>query len=44
MLKRIGLILLWLLGLLLVLASSNINDPYMIVLRGPGAIVLMLDV
>ena len=39
-LKRIGLILLWLAGPVFVFAAANKNDPYLISLRGPGNIVL----
>src|SRR5262245_8518046 len=39
-LKRIGLILLWLVGAVFVFAAANKNDPYLISLRGPGNIGL----
>ena len=39
-LKRIGLILLWLAGPLFVFAAANKNDPYLILLRGPGNVAL----
>src|SRR5262245_25991565 len=39
-LKRIGIILLWLAGPLFVFAAANKNDPYLISLRGPGNIAL----
>ncbi|WP_065754265.1 glycoside hydrolase family 3 N-terminal domain-containing protein [Bradyrhizobium paxllaeri] len=39
-LKRIGLILLWLAGAVFVFAAANKNDPYLISLRGSGNIVL----
>ena len=39
-LRRIGLILVWLAGALFVLAAVNKNDPYLIALRGPGNIIL----
>ena len=39
-LKRIGLVLLWLAGAVFVFAAVNKNDPYLISLRGPGNIVL----
>ncbi|ANW00474.1 glycoside hydrolase family 3 N-terminal domain-containing protein [Bradyrhizobium icense] len=39
-LKRIGLILVWLAGAIFVFAAANKNDPYLISLRGPGNIVL----
>jgi beta-N-acetylhexosaminidase len=39
-LKRIGLILLWFAGAVFAFAAANKNDPYLIMLRGPGNIVL----
>jgi beta-N-acetylhexosaminidase len=39
-LKRIGIILVWLAGPVFVFAAVNKNDPYLIALRGPGNIVL----
>jgi beta-N-acetylhexosaminidase len=39
-LKRIGLILVWLAGPVFIFAAANKNDPYLILLRGPGNIVL----
>jgi beta-N-acetylhexosaminidase len=39
-LRRFGLILIWLAGAVLVFAAANKNDPYLISLRGPGNIVL----
>jgi beta-N-acetylhexosaminidase len=39
-LKRIGFILAWLAGAVLVFAAINKNDPYLIALRGPGNFVL----
>ncbi|MCA6117897.1 glycoside hydrolase family 3 protein [Bradyrhizobium sp. WSM 1738] len=39
-LRRIGLILVWLAGAVFVLAAANKNDPYLILLRGTGNIVL----
>jgi beta-N-acetylhexosaminidase len=39
-LKRIGLVLIWLAGAAFVFAAANKNDPYLISLRGPGNIVL----
>jgi beta-N-acetylhexosaminidase len=39
-LKRIGLVLVWLAGAAFVFAAANKNDPYLISLRGPGNIVL----
>src|SRR4051812_34813212 len=38
--KRIGVILIWLAGLAFVFAAANKNDPYLISMRGPGNIVL----
>ena len=40
--KRIGVILIWFAGLLFVFAAVNKNDPYLIVLRGAGNIVLFV--
>jgi beta-N-acetylhexosaminidase len=40
--KRCGLVLLWLAGLVVVFAAANKNDPYLISLRGPGNIVLCI--
>jgi cell division protein FtsW (lipid II flippase) len=39
-LKRIGIILVWLAGAVFIFAAANKNDPYLIALRGPGNIVL----
>src|SRR6185295_2780189 len=39
-LKRIGLVLIWLAGAVFIFAAVNKNDPYLISLRGPGNIVL----
>ena len=39
-LKRIGLVLVWLAGAVFIFAAVNKNDPYLIALRGPGNIVL----
>jgi len=39
-LKRIGIILVWLAGPVAIFAAANRNDPYLISLRGPGNIVL----
>ena len=39
-LKRIGIILAWLSGAVLIFAAANKNDPYLISLRGSGNIVL----
>lgn len=41
MLKRPGTILFWLSGLLLVLVNFNLNDPYLIMMRGWAMIVLV---
>jgi beta-N-acetylhexosaminidase len=41
MLKLFCAILLWLTGLLLVLVSSNLNDPYLVPLRGWGTVILL---
>lgn len=38
--KRVGLILIWLAGLVLIIAAANKNDPYLISLRGAGNIAL----
>jgi beta-N-acetylhexosaminidase len=34
--RRIGLVLIWLIGLLLIFVGANKNDPYLIALRGGG--------
>lgn len=39
-LRRVGLILVWLAGALFAFAAVNKNDPYLIALRGPGNIIL----
>jgi beta-N-acetylhexosaminidase len=39
--KRLGTISLWLLGGLLLFVSSNLNDPYLIMVRGPRSIGLL---
>jgi beta-N-acetylhexosaminidase len=39
-LKRMGIILVWFSGAVLIFAAANKNDPYLISLRGPGNIVL----
>jgi beta-N-acetylhexosaminidase len=39
-LKRIGITLVWLAGVVFVFAAVNKNDPYLISLRGPGNVVL----
>jgi len=41
-LRRIGLVLVWLAGALVVFAAANKNDPYLISLRGWGNIVLAI--
>jgi beta-N-acetylhexosaminidase len=41
MLNRFGTILLWLLGLLVVVVSSNLNEPYLVMMRGSGALILL---
>ncbi len=38
--KRFGLVLIWLTGLIFVFAAANKNDPYLIALRGSGNIAL----
>jgi beta-N-acetylhexosaminidase len=38
--RRIGIILVWLAGPVFIFAAVNKNDPYLILLRGPGNIVL----
>ncbi len=38
--RRIGLILVWLAGSALLFAAANKNDPYLILLRGPGNLAL----
>jgi beta-N-acetylhexosaminidase len=42
MLKRLGIILLWLAGGLLVFVSSNLNDPYLVMMRGRGVVILLV--
>jgi beta-N-acetylhexosaminidase len=42
MLKRFVIILLWMLGGLLVFVSSNLNDPYLLMMRGRGVIILLV--
>jgi beta-N-acetylhexosaminidase len=39
-LKRISLILLWFAGPVIVFAAANKNDPYLVLLRGPGNVAL----
>src|SRR5438105_3775904 len=39
-LKRMGLVLVWLAGPVFIFVAANKNDPYLISLRGPGNIVL----
>jgi beta-N-acetylhexosaminidase len=41
MLKRFGMVLLWLSGLLLVLVSGNLHEPYLVTMRGLGALFLL---
>jgi beta-N-acetylhexosaminidase len=41
MLKRLGMILFWPVGLLLVLVSFNLKDPYLVMMRGWGAAILL---
>jgi beta-N-acetylhexosaminidase len=41
-LRRMGIILVWFAGPVLVFAAANKNDPYLILLRGPGNIVLAI--
>jgi beta-N-acetylhexosaminidase len=38
--KRFGVVLIWLTGLIFVFAAANKNDPYLIALRGSGNIAL----
>ena len=38
--KRVGLFLLWLAGIILIFTAANKNDPYLVSLRGPGNVVL----
>jgi beta-N-acetylhexosaminidase len=40
--RRVGLVLAWLIGLALVFAAVNKNDPYLISLRGAGNIVIVV--
>jgi beta-N-acetylhexosaminidase len=40
--KRLGTLSLWLLGLLLLVMSANLNDPYLIMLRGFGSAGLLV--
>ncbi|WP_431201119.1 glycoside hydrolase family 3 N-terminal domain-containing protein [Bradyrhizobium betae] len=42
LLRRIGLILLWLAAPLVAFAAANKNDPYLLVLRGAGNIALVV--
>jgi beta-N-acetylhexosaminidase len=39
-LKRIGIVLVWLAGPVFIFVAANKNDPYLILLRGSGNIVL----
>src|SRR5689334_14987455 len=41
MMQRFWTISIWLLGLLLVLIDFNLNDPYLIMMRGWGRIILL---
>jgi beta-N-acetylhexosaminidase len=41
MLKRLGIILFWLSGGLLVFVGSNLNDPYLVMMRGQGVLILL---
>ena len=38
--KCIGIVLLWIAGLVFVFAGINTNDPYLVPLRGPGNLLL----
>ena len=40
-LKRLGLVLVWLAGPVFIFAAASKNDPYLISLRGPGNLVLV---
>ena len=40
--KRFGLVLIWLTGLVFVFTAANKNDPYLIALRGSGNIALVV--
>jgi beta-N-acetylhexosaminidase len=40
--KRLGMLSLWLLGVLLLFAGANLNDPYLIMLRGLGRAGLLV--
>jgi beta-N-acetylhexosaminidase len=40
--RRLGLVLAWLIGLALIFAAVNKNDPYLISLRGAGNIVIVV--
>jgi beta-N-acetylhexosaminidase len=40
--KRIGMVLIWLIGLLLIFVGVNKNDPYLIALRGAGNAVVVI--
>jgi beta-N-acetylhexosaminidase len=39
--KRLGFVLLWLTGPVLIFIGININDPYLVWLRGPGSVGLV---
>jgi beta-N-acetylhexosaminidase len=41
MLKRFGIFLSWLIGPLLILVSSNLNHPYLVMMRGWGTAILL---
>lgn len=40
--KRSGVILIWIAGLAFVFAAANKNDPYLALMRGPGNVVLIM--
>ena len=40
--KRLGMLSLWLLGVLLLFVGANLNDPYLIMLRGLGSVALLM--
>src|SRR5947207_13939213 len=41
MMRRLTTMMFWLLGLLLVLVNFNLNDPYLIMMRGWGRMLLL---
>src|SRR5450631_174052 len=43
MIRRLGTIFFWLLGWILLFAGININEPYLISLRGLGAVALSIS-